>query len=280
MRDELVTEEEVDALRRMAEKGMAFGRGSGGPTIFDVATGAASRGEQFVNAYQMMENKWKQTKKRLEKNLDTMSAEERAVTINATSSIIFTPSEIELYRSLTSRIRSLISSEFGAEGLYLTSPSFFSRLTSAPAKTRHDEYWHEHVDKKQYGSFIYTALIYLSDHGSDFDGGEFVFVDDEDDEQGIDQKGSNDMKRHIVAKPKKGRVMAFTSGRENVHMVTPVTRGIRHALTIAFTCDQTKSVEQSLMQQATTMAEWQRQWEKQLQIEKIPQTDEDKTSDA
>ena len=37
-------------------------------------------------------------------------------------------------------------------------------------------YWHEHVDKVTYRSFDYTCLLYLSDHGLDFSGGEFQFV--------------------------------------------------------------------------------------------------------
>lgn len=33
------------------------------------------------------------------------------------------------------------------EVLYLTHPTFFSRLTNLPPGTEHDEYWHPHVDK-------------------------------------------------------------------------------------------------------------------------------------
>lgn len=45
-----------------------------------------------------------------------------------------------------------------------------------------DEYWHTHVDRRTYGSFDYTCLLYLSTWGEDFDGGEFLF-DDRDSEQ-------------------------------------------------------------------------------------------------
>ena len=43
----------------------------------------------------------------------------------------------------------LIASTFGVqpEAIFLTSPTFFSEMTSNPAKTVHDEYWHPHVDK-------------------------------------------------------------------------------------------------------------------------------------
>jgi hypothetical protein len=64
--------------------------------------------------------------------------------------------------------------------LYLTHPTFFSRITSAPAATMHDEYWHVHIDRETYPTFHYTSLLYLTDHDVDFKGGEFVFVDNND----------------------------------------------------------------------------------------------------
>lgn len=72
-----------------------------------------------------------------------------------------------------------------------------------------------------YGSFTYTSLIYLSDFGEDFKGGQFVF-----------RSGDR-----ITVEPKRGRLSAFTSGSENLHNVEKVTSGKRLALTIAFTCD-------------------------------------------
>lgn len=35
--------------------------------------------------------------------------------------------------------------------------------------------------------------------------------------------------------PKKGRLLMFTSGKENVHKVEKVTAGTRYAMTVAFT---------------------------------------------
>lgn len=31
--------------------------------------------------------------------------------------------------------------------MYLTKPTFFSRINGTVAKTLHDEYWHPHIDK-------------------------------------------------------------------------------------------------------------------------------------
>lgn len=42
-----------------------------------------------------------------------------------------------------------ISDKFAIDmsSIYLTHPTFFSRITNDTAKTIHDEYWHAHVDK-------------------------------------------------------------------------------------------------------------------------------------
>jgi predicted 2-oxoglutarate/Fe(II)-dependent dioxygenase YbiX len=82
-----------------------------------------------------------------------------------------------------------------------------------------------------YGSFTYTALVYLSDFNHEFKGGEFVF-----------RAGPE----RIVIEPRKGRLSMFTSGSENVHNVEKVTSGKRLALTIAFTCDRSKAIHDFL----------------------------------
>lgn len=78
------------------------------------------------------------------------------------------------------KVRDFISEHFGVSQLYLTHPTFFSRLDSKPASTIHDEYWHLHVDRETYPNFHYTSLLYLTDFEVDFTGGEFVFVDSHD----------------------------------------------------------------------------------------------------
>lgn len=53
---------------------------------------------------------------------------------------------------VTKKISHAISDKFGIEesSIYLTYPTFFSRITNETAKTIHDEYWHPHVDKVIY----------------------------------------------------------------------------------------------------------------------------------
>jgi len=115
-------------------------------------------------------------------------------------------------------------------------PTFFSRIDAdinasdaAEAvsrgpewlKSRRDRYWEPHVDREAY-KFDYSTLLYLSDWEDDFEGGRLMFMDG--------------TRRQIVA-PQVGRVVMFSSGAENVHMVERVTHGRRYVFTVSFSCD-------------------------------------------
>lgn len=51
-----------------------------------------------------------------------------------------------------------------------------------------------------------------------------------------------------VVEPVKGRVLIFSSGAENPHRVEKVKSGVRTALTIAFTCDESQAVKDPTFQ--------------------------------
>lgn len=50
---------------------------------------------------------------------------------------------------MKTKIQHAVAHNFGVDidKIYLTKPTFFSRITNKPARTIHDEYWHPHVDK-------------------------------------------------------------------------------------------------------------------------------------
>uniref|UniRef100_A0A3Q3EE41 2-oxoglutarate and iron dependent oxygenase domain containing 3 n=1 Tax=Labrus bergylta TaxID=56723 RepID=A0A3Q3EE41_9LABR len=150
--DSVVTREEAQVLRRLAERGLALAGSEGGASILDLHSGALSMGKQFVNIYRYFGDQ---------------------------IGDVFTQEDFELYRDVRGRIQAVIAETFGLDPtlMYLTKPTFFSRINSTAAKTQHDEYWHPHIDKVTYGSFDYTSLLYLSDYGSDFTGGRFIFMD-------------------------------------------------------------------------------------------------------
>ena len=197
--DSVISKQEAKTLRKLAEKGMSYGGGSGGATILDLHSGALSVKDKFINIY----------------SIKTKAKEP-----------IFTEADFETYRSVKQKIHSAVAQKFGIDPsvLYLTKPTFFSRMTAKPAITLHDEYWHPHIDKVTYGSFFYTSLLYLSDSNKDFSGGRFVFLGKEN--------------ANTTVEPRLGRLSFFTSGSENEHFVEKVQGGTRFAITVSFTCDK------------------------------------------
>ena len=51
------------------------------------------------------------------------------------------------FSNAKNKVRDLVQEHFGVSQLYLTHPTFFSKLDSKPASSVHDEYWHLHIDK-------------------------------------------------------------------------------------------------------------------------------------
>ncbi|XP_015516501.1 2-oxoglutarate and iron-dependent oxygenase domain-containing protein 3 [Neodiprion lecontei] len=207
--DKLVSTTEVDVLLRIAKSGFSFGGSAGGASILDLHSGALSKGSGMINIY----------------------------TLNAAREI-FNSVDLAIYKAVRTKIQHTVAHNFGidANNIYLTHPTFFSRMTNEPAKTIHDEYWHPHVDKETYKSFYYTSLVYLNDFGKDFEGGRFVFID------------KNNV--NMTVEPRKGRVSLFTSGSENLHQVEKVTSGTRYALTVSFTCNPEYSISDPAFQSA------------------------------
>jgi len=206
--DSVVTAEEAAKLQNIAKKGLSLGGSNGGASILDLHSGALSKGDSFVDVFQAMRS--------------------------AGRSLI-TEDDFRAYISVKDKVHSAIAQAFQVDQdkLFLTKPTFFSRITPKTASTIHDEYWHPHVDKTTYGSFHYTALVYLSTGGVDFDGGDFVFIDS--------KKGSSNSVNSTV-EPRVARASSFTSGSENLHHVAKVSRGVRYAVTIAFTCDPKQAI--------------------------------------
>lgn len=83
--------------------------------------------------------------------------------------------------------------------------------------------WNPHVDKANIASYDYSALLYFNDAGLDFDGGELAF---------------HDVDADRMVWPLAGRLLAFSSGLENLHHVRPMTRGRRYVLSMWFTCSK------------------------------------------
>lgn len=69
----------------------------------------------------------------------------------------------------------------------------------------------------------YSAILYLNDN---FEGGDFFFA-----------HSTKDLTPEVRVKPKCGRLVGFSAGKENMHGVTAVTKGKRCAVALWFTTD-------------------------------------------
>merc|ERR1712048_436436 len=80
-----------------------------------------------------------------------------------------------------------------------------------------------HVDKANIASYDWSALLYFNSVGKDYEGGELVF---------------NDVDADRMVRPLAGRMIAFSSGMENLHRVQPMVKGSRYVLSMWFTCSE------------------------------------------
>ncbi|NXC13112.1 OGFD3 protein, partial [Corythaeola cristata] len=198
--DAVITREEAERIRRIAERGLSLGGSDGGASILDLHSGALSLGKHFVNLYRYFGDKVQD---------------------------IFTEEDFALYRDEKSNQEiflalKILPGKSQSEGSIMAVVAHNISVSSCALSC--------HVGRSNlnlenvvtYGSFDYTSLLYLSDYSEDFGGGRFVFMD----------TGSNK-----TVEPRAGRVSFFTSGSENLHRVEKVHWGTRYAITISFTCN-------------------------------------------
>ena len=171
--DGFVTPEENAALLAIAEKGFAFSSDSaatGGPTIMDINSGYVRDQDGLINMYA--------PDQQLPPSDGTAAAKHDRF---GATPVQFDEAEYALYKRTIQRIRQRIIDEFELGELYFTAPTFITREvgngTHWAPKSMHDEYWHPHVDKNNTAHYDFSGLLYLNDHGLDYSGGMFAFLD-------------------------------------------------------------------------------------------------------
>jgi len=164
----------------------------------------------------------------------------------------------EMLALTRSAMRRAVMQIFGLERLWMAG-TLLSRIVSPPPKDGRDtaplhEYSHVHVDKLNLKQYDYSALLYLSEVGTDFEGGGFEFVDvpDIDSMESQEELSQAMEERYPVyagrersippghtrpVLPARGRLLIFTAGKENPHRVRQVTSGSRHLLSVWLTLD-------------------------------------------
>ena len=80
-----------------------------------------------------------------------------------------------LYVRFIERMRRAIAFEYGLElGAIRPRQTFVSRIIGHPDMSRKRDL---HADEASFGQYHYSAVLYLSTHGEDFEGGRFIFSD-------------------------------------------------------------------------------------------------------
>ena len=112
----------------MAQKWMGLGGAAGGVTILDLHSGALSMDQNFVDAYEQAKSK--------------AAAADPVAADGSRYDAIYNESDFGLYGRIKTAVQAAVvaTAPFGIETeIHLTSPTFFSKISSKPAVTDHDE---------------------------------------------------------------------------------------------------------------------------------------------
>lgn len=214
--DGLFTTEDISTLRQIAEKGMSTRENVGGPTILDINTG-------FIRDSLGLDN------------------------LFALPNDLFSVEDFRHYASIIQTLKDAVMQTFDLSSLYFTAPTFITRLDATKdweAREIHDEYWHAHADHNNTAHYHYSGLLYMSTYGEDFTGGRLLFYDpDKYLQYGEDPNVKEEELVDLIVEPRRGRVIIFSSGHENVHRVEKVLSGQRHVLSFWFTCNPQKEFQ-------------------------------------
>jgi len=116
--EEFLSHDEAQQLRSLAEAGMRLGGGgTGGPSVLDLISGAVSKGDHFIDVYKAYKSKG------------------RDLDVNA-----FSANNLRLYCDVIHRVQQAVQSHFKVSQLYLSAPTFFSRIRGdLKPRTVHDQ---------------------------------------------------------------------------------------------------------------------------------------------
>lgn len=143
------------------------------------------------------------------------------------------------YYDLSEKVRVQVQAYFHLPHLYFDFTHLVCRTAKANLPINRNDLSHPvHADNcllkknasciKEPPAYIwrdYSAILYLN---GDFEGGEFIFTD------------STARRVRVNLKPKCGRVVSFSAGKDSLHGVKPVLHGRRCAMALWFTLSENK----------------------------------------
>jgi Rps23 Pro-64 3,4-dihydroxylase Tpa1-like proline 4-hydroxylase len=145
---------------------------------------------------------------------------------------------VDVYQTLVSRAQSVLEEQYGIQNLRFYRSNMITwegkDLVKETEWPSHAEKWRPkalHGDTNTDEMFIFTTILYLSQHGKDVRGGETGIADVVvDDQGGLVRAG-------LRVQPSVGRLLVFSSGPENMHEMLAVTHGRRVAIQMWFACE-------------------------------------------
>lgn len=141
-----------------------------------------------------------------------------------------------VFRTLVSRAQAVMRERYGVQSLRFYRSNI---IVWDGAQTTKEEWPSEpltwkprslHGDTNTDEMFLFTTILYLSQHGDDVVGGETGIADE------IDGTHHQTL-RGLRVEPSIGRLLIFSSGVENMHEMLPVTHGRRVACQMWFACE-------------------------------------------
>ena len=154
-----------------------------------------------------------------------------------------------LLHNITSRMAAYLEQEHGARGLYVSHTNsrgewrFYQNASRGreAARRRQAELIegrlvkHGHIDAARPTTWHYTCLLYIGEHEPEhFAGGETLLIDEV-------ERSSGTVRAGTLVEARRGRMLAFSSGAENVHAALEATYGYRAIMQIWFGCDERSS---------------------------------------
>ena len=142
------------------------------------------------------------------------------------------PAEPTVFRTLVARAQAVLAERFGVRRLrfYRSNIITWDAPDSGPTAAPPWQPSSLHGDTNTDEMFLFTTILYLSQHGVDVWGGETGIAD------AVDGR-THAVTAGLRVEPSIGRLLVFSAGVENMHEMLPVRRGRRVACQMWFACD-------------------------------------------
>jgi hypothetical protein len=143
-----------------------------------------------------------------------------------------------LVKVLVERIQKQLEVHWEAEGDVVISGGLIGWIDASQMNVDDTDaycYTVPHVDQANVPTYEFSTILYLNNSAApDTNGGGADCVDEKAGQFEGGHFAFNDSTGDLLVAPRRGRLLAFTSGPENLHQVYPVTSGNRFTLAVWF----------------------------------------------